>query len=892
MLSREVRKTFLNFFTENGHLQLPSSSLVPSSGDKTVLLTTAGMQQMTPFFLGLQTPPQNRLTTVQKCFRTNDIDEVGDPSHNTFFEMLGNFSVGEYFKEGAIELAWKLLTEVFKIPEDRLYPSIYPSDDEARQLWHKKIGVPENRIVPIADNWWGPVGPTGPCGPDSEIYYDLGPEVDPDPNAVVGISPRYLEIWNLVFMQFNRNAQGEDIPLPRKNIDTGMGLERLSLVMQGKKSIHETDLFMNITQKAAEVADKKYGANEKTDFSLRVISDHSRASTFLIADGVLPGNEDRSYILRRILRRAIRHGRLLGLEKPFMRHTCQVVMDMMGDIYPEIIERRDHIFRVIEQEEESFSRTLQSGLNRFDLLVGANPLNAQQNNRTQDTGPEVGSEDEGGLLISGQDVFELFSTHGFPPDLTRELASERGFKIDWEGFKTAEEAHRDASRSLERFKTSRPDMEEYKALDLKVTPFRGYEGTNLNAPVVAVFVNGKRVPQAEAGQDAELVLSESPFYVESGGQVSDAGYIQTETGRFTVENTYKPIGEVIVHQGRVAEGYIAVGDQAEAIVEEDRRLDTARNHTGTHILHQALKDVLGKSVGQAGSLVEPQRLRFDFTQANPPTDDQLLEIERIVNEKVRADLDVKVEELPLEEAKKSGAVMMFGEKYGDPVRVLSVGDYSKELCGGTHLRRSGQIGLMIITSEGSIGSGLRRIEAVTGRYAEKLVQERIRLLDKTSSALQVRPEAVADEAAELKRRVRELERELAQVRQKQAQAESTDLLSSAEDVGGVKVLAAKINAANLDILRGVGDRLRDGLKSGVLALGAVINDKPSLLVMVTPDLVDQGLKAGDLIKPIAEAVGGKAGGRPNMAQGGGTNPAKLDEALALTSGLVRQALNK
>jgi alanyl-tRNA synthetase len=892
MLSREVRKTFLDFFIENGHLQLPSSSLVPPAGDKTVLLTTAGMQQMTPFFLGLQTPPRNRLTTAQKCFRTVDIDEVGDPSHLTFFEMMGNFSVGDYFKEGAIEFAWKLLTERYKIPEEKLFPSIYPTDDEARQLWVKKIGVPESRITPIQDNWWGPVGATGPCGPDSEIYYDLGPEVDPDPNAVVGVSPRYLEIWNLVFMQYNRNAEGQDIPLPRKNIDTGMGLERVSMVLQGKLTVHETDAFMPITLKAAEISGKKYGVSEKDDFSMRVISDHSRAATFLIADGVLPGNEERSYILRRILRRAIRHGRLLGLDKPFMRLTCQVVMDELGPFYPEIIERQDHIFRVLEREEESFGRTLQSGLNRFELLIGANPLNASQSNKLQDTGPEVGSEDEGELLISGKDVFDLFSTHGFPPDLTRELASERGFKIDWEGFKEAEEEHKKASTSLERFQTSRPDMEEYKALNLQVTPFKGYEGTQFKAPVIAVFVNGKRVPQAEAGQDAEVVLSETPFYVESGGQVSDQGFIQTETGRFTVENTYKPVGDVIVHQGRVAEGYITTGEEAEAVVEEDRRLDTARNHTGTHILHQALKDVLGKTVGQAGSLVAPDRLRFDFTYPGQPNEEQLREIERIVNDKVRANLEVKVEVLPLEEAKKSGAVMMFGEKYGDPVRVLSVGDYSKELCGGTHLRNSGQIGLMVITNESSIGSGLRRVEAVTGRYAEKLVQERLQLLNRTSEALQVRPEAVADEAAKLRARVRELERELAQVRQKQAQNESTDLLNRAQEVDGVKVLAAKVNAPNIDILRSVGDRLRDGLKSGVLAIGAVINEKPNLLVMVTPDLVDKGLKAGDLIRPIAAAVGGKAGGRPNMAQGGGSDPSKLDEALNLTPDLVREALSK
>jgi len=873
MRSRDVRKTFTDFFVQHGHRQLASSSLVPPAGDKTVLLTTAGMQQMTPFFLGLQTPPQNRLTTVQKCFRTVDIDEVGDPSHLTFFEMLGNFSVGDYFKREAIGFAWELLTGYYKIPESKLFPSIYPTDDESLGYWTKDIGLPASRITPISDNWWGPVGKTGPCGPDSEIYYDLGPEVDPDPNAIAGISPRYLEIWNLVFMQFNRDADGKDMPLPRQNIDTGMGLERISLVMQGVKSIHDTDLFQPVIQKAAEITETKYGLDSKTDISLRVIGDHSRAATMLIADGVLPGNEDRNYILRRILRRAIRHGRLLGMDKPFLHQTSQVVIDMLGDIYPEIAERKQHIFSVLAREEESFGRTLQMGLNRFEVLIESNPLaNAEKKQ------------------INGADVFDLFATHGFPPDLTRELAQERGFEVDWEGFESAREKHTKASSSLKRFETNRPDMEDYKALAIASTPFQGYEATNLNTGVVAVFVGGKRTQSADAGQDAEIVLAETPFYVESGGQVSDTGYIDTGTGRFIVENSYKPVGDMIVHQGRVTEGTINEGDKAKAVVEEDCRLDTARNHTGTHILHQALKDVLGNTVGQAGSLVSPDRLRFDFTYPNSISGEQLQQIEQIVNAKVRSDLPVKVTELSLDEAKKSGAVMMFGEKYGDRVRVLSVGDYSRELCGGTHLHSSGQIGLMVVTSEGSVGSGLRRVEALTGRSAEKYVQDRLRLVNQTASILQTKPENLAEEAAELKRKLKETERELANVREKQAQAESGNLLSQAVEVEGAKVLAVKVNVANNDLLRSLGDKLRDSLKSGVVAVGAVINEKPTLLVMVTQDLVERGLHAGQLIGPLAEAVGGRAGGRPQMAQGGGIDANKLDEALGLTAGLVSSAL--
>ncbi len=896
MRSRDIRQTFVDFFVEKNHLQLPSSSLVPPAGDKTVLLTTAGMQQMTPFFLGLQTPPQPRLTTVQKCFRTPDIDEVGDLSHLTFFEMLGNFSVGNYFKEGAINFAWELLTKRYGLDPDRLYPSIFQEgdrlDDEALEIWTKQIGIPENKIarLGVGDNWWI-AGETGPCGPDSEIYYDLGPEFDPDPNAQVSISPRYLEIWNLVFMQYNRLPGGKDVPLVSKNIDTGMGLERLSLVLQGKKTIHETDLFYPIIERAAEVVDKKYGQNAKNDFSMRVIADHSRAVTFLIADGVLPGTEGRAYVLRRILRRAVRHGRLLGQEKPFLRQTCQVVMDQMGEFYPELIQRRDHIFRVLEVEEESFGRTLQTGLNRLEVLMTVNPLAPTHTQGDVETIEESLDEAAGaGQQINGEDAFELVASHGFPIDLIVELAAERGYSVDLVGYRAAMEEHRTISRSS-LFKKVQADLEDYKALGVSRTPFRGYEGVVFEAPVLAVFVNDKRVGHAEGGQDAEIVLAETPFYVESGGQVSDTGYIQTEAGYFQVENSYKPLGDLVVHQGRLTEGHIAEGDTATAVVEEDRRLDTARNHTGTHILHQALKDVLGDTVGQAGSLVAPDRLRFDFTYLNPINEEQLVKIQEIVNRKVRDDLPVTVREMPLEEARKSGAVMMFGEKYGDRVRVISVGDYSTELCGGTHLGRTGQIGMMVITSEGGISSGVRRIEAITGRVAEKYVQERLKLVEQTASALQTRPEGLADEAAEVKRRVRELERELANLRQKQAQNESSELLSQTQEVGGVKVLAVRVNATTVEILRSVGDTLRDKLQSGVVAIGAVIDNAPRILVMVTPDLVNRGLKAGSIIGPMVAEVGGRGGGRSDKAEGGGKDPQKLAEALALAPELVLSTLN-
>lgn len=891
MRSRDVRQTFVDYFVEKNHLQIPSSSLVPPAGDKTVLLTTAGMQQMTPFFLGLQKPPQKRLTTVQKVFRTPDIDEVGDLSHLTFFEMLGNFSVGDYFKEGAITFAWELLTQRYGLPEDKLYPTIYPTDEEAYDIWTKKIGLPENRVVRLEDNWWI-AGETGPCGPDSEIYYDLGPEFDPDPDAKMGISPRYLEIWNLVFMQYNRQPGGQDVPLVSKNIDTGMGFERLTMVLQGKDSVHHTDIFMPIIEKAAEIAGKTYGQNTKTDYSIRVIGDHSRAVTFLIADGVLPGTEGRSYVLRRILRRAIRHGRLLGVEKPFLRQTAQVVMDQMGEFYPDLLLRRDHIFRIIEMEEESFGRTLQTGLNRLEVLMSVNPLaptGGQSNVAPIEEDLDEVANDQN--RINGEDAFDLVTSHGFPIDLIVELAVERGYTVDLEGYRAAMERHRTISRT-DRFRIQSQNLDDYKALGVTSTPFRGYEGTVFDTPVLGVFVDGKRVKQAEAGQDVEVVLAETPFYVESGGQVSDTGYIKTETGTFMVENSYKPLGDMVVHQGRVAEGYIAADDTATAVVEESRRLDTARNHTGTHILHRALKDVLGDEVGQAGSLVAPDRLRFDFTFHDSINEEQLQQIQQIVNAKIRDDLPVEIKEMPLDEAKKSGAVMMFGEKYGDKVRVISIGDYSTELCGGTHLRRSGQIGMMVVTAEGSVSSGVRRIEAVTGRVAEKYIQDRLKLVTQTASALQTRPENLPEEAAGTRQRVRELERELAQLRQKQALAESGELLNKTQDVNGVKVLAVEANAATVEILRAIGDKLRDSLKSGVVALGAVIDGTPRLLVMVTPDAVERGVKAGPLLSQMAIYLEGKGGGRADRAEGGGKNPAKLAGSLALVPELVLSQLTR
>ncbi len=875
MNSNEIRRVFSEFFTERGHLKVPSSSLVPHN-DATVLLTTAGMQQFIPYFLGIEQPPRTRLTSIQKCFRTGDIDEVGDESHLTFFEMLGNFSFGDYFKADAISWAWELLTQGFGVPADRWYPTVHPLDEFSFNYWRDKIGVPDERIGMLEDNWWGPIGATGPNGPDSEIYYDRGKELSCDrPECGPGCDcPRFLETWNLVFMEFFREPDGETKPLPKKNIDTGMGLERLAMILQGVGSVFETDLFLPILEEAAKLAGVTYKQDPRSDRALRVIADHARAVTFLIADGVLPGNEGRGYVLRRVLRRAVRHGRLIGIERPFLGEMAEVVIGMFGEHYPELIEQRDRIMRIISHEEERFSRTLAAGIARFETLI-----------------EEVRRGGEN--VLPGAEVFRLYATYGFPLELTEELAAEEGLAVDRAGFEQALEAERELSRAhAGRFaENGRERSGIYVAVPGEPSDFLGYECTEAGGKVIGILNIDGPVEIAEAGDHVEIVLDRTPFYAESGGQIGDTGTISTDTGVFTVVDTQRPIPRLIVHRGTIKEGFIRTGQTAHAVVDAQRREDIRRNHTATHLLHAALRDVLGKHVRQAGSLVAPDRLRFDFTSLEPVKQDQLQEVQTLVNEQVMLDRPVNMNVKTYPEAMEEGAMALFGEKYGDLVRVIKIPGFSVELCGGTHVSHTGEIGLFVITSESSIASGVRRIEAITGRASLDYALRLHDMAGRLSHLLHVPANAIPAQVAELSAEAREREREIERLRVELAAVQVNELMGQVRNVDGIRLVSARVEAPDRDTLLQLGDRLRDRLASGVIVLGSVIDGRAALLATVTKDLVSRGLNAGRLIQSIAPIVGGRGGGRPELAQGGGADAGRLDEALATAREIVERQVS-
>ena len=878
----EVRQRFVRFFEERGHREVASSSLVPHN-DPTVLLTTAGMQQMTPYFLGLETPPAVRMCSVQKCFRTVDIEEVGDESHCTFFFMLGNFSVGDYFKRDSLRWSWEFLTETMGIPGERLYPTVHPDDGDAYAIWRDEIGVPEERIGKLDDNWWGPVGPTGPNGPDSEIYFDRGEEHGCGlATCAPGCDcPRYLEVWNNVFMEFFQAPDGGRTPLPRQNVDTGMGLERLAMVMQQVESLYDIDLYQAIIQRAATLAGVRYGADPETDRSLRIIADHARGATFLIADGVLPGNEGRAYVLRRILRRAIRAGRKLGLDKPFLAEVSGVVVEQFAHHHPELRDRQRQIARVLTHEEESFGRTIAAGIGRFQALV-------EELARTAAADGETVAQ-----MLPGREVFRLYDTYGFPFDLTQELAREQGLEIDLPGFEEALAAQRAASRggAADAFKDARRGRaEQYVAAAGGRTEFLGYGATEAEATIVALFGPDGPVHEAEAGQPVEVILDRTPFYGESGGQVGDTGTIRTETGLIDVDDTFKPTPDLFVHRGTVAEGFVRTGEAAGAEVDAGRRQAIRRNHTATHLLHRALRIVVGEEARQAGSLVAPDRLRFDFTSLEAVTPDQLRRVAEIVNREILRDTPVETEVRPYKEAVAGGAMALFGEKYGDTVRVVGVPGFSQELCGGTHVGRIGEIGPFLVVAEGSVAAGIRRVEAVTGTAAVERMLGQGRVLDDGARALRTTWGELPVAIDALQERARGLERELEKLRGQLAGARVGDLVDLAVAVDGTRVLAARIDADSKDALRQIGDRLRDQLGSGVVVLGSVIDGRPSLLSMVTPDVVQRGVKAGDLVRETAVLIGGKGGGRPDHAEAGGRDAAGLDDALASVRGIVQRTL--
>ena len=918
----QIRDAFIQYFESKGHQHMPSASLIPA-GDPTLLFTSAGMVPFKPFFMGEQTPPSRRLTSSQKSFRTTDIDEVGDHKHLTFFEMLGNFSIGDYFKEGAVGFAWELVTELFGLSPDRLYVTIHLDDDEAYDIWRDQVGVPPERIYRYGDkdNWWGPAGTEGPTGPCSEIHYDGGVEkgcsggrmvaIDvltaqlreerdgADPREVDGCHPncdceRFVELWNLVFMQYYQDPERNRTPLPAPSVDTGMGLERAAVILQGKNNIYETDLFTPIIAKACQLTGREYGADADTDFALRVIAEHARASAFLIGDGVVPGNEGRGYVLRRVIRRAIRYGRRLGLTGPFLGEVVQEVIPRFQTVYGELSLNRDFILRVVDLEEERFAEAFGRGNEiLLDMIAAANS-SANGETSSDRHSRESGNPVPG--MISGRDTFVLYDTYGFPPELTAEIAREHGLDVDLDGFEAEMERQREQSRAGQQFEGSMEMLTAYENLGAGRTEFMGYSLVDQESVVAALLVDGESSGHATQGQQAEVVISRTPFYAEGGGQLGDQGYIRGPNGLFRVEDTQSPVAGLIVQKGVVEEGHIAVGDPVQASVDSARRLDSSRNHSGTHILHAALRSVLGPHVRQAGSLVAPDRLRFDFSHVGRMSRDELLAVQSLSNEQVRANLLVSAQETSYADAVRQGALAFFGDRYGDVVRVVRMAEdgtdpFSFEVCGGTHVSATGQVGTLLVLGESSIGGGMRRVEALTGRAAETLFVEQSATLDTLSNRLQTpvadleaRLDSYMQETDDLRRRLATLERSL-------LRSEAESLLQRVADVDGVRVVSGRTSAQNADGMREMGDFLRDKLSSCVLTLGALSDGSPILVTMVTPDLVERGINAGNIARDAAKLMGGGGGGRPEMAQAGGRQPEKLDEALAAVPGLVRQALS-
>ena len=874
MKSSDIRSEFLNYFAGKGHAVVASAPLVPGN-DPTLLFTNSGMVQFKDVFLGQEKRPYVRATTAQRCVRAggkhNDLENVGYTArHHTFFEMLGNFSFGDYFKREAIQFAWELLTKVYKLPVDKLWTTVYHEDDEAYRIWTREIGVPAERCVRIgdkpgapkyqSDNFWQ-MADTGPCGPCSEIFYDHGPGVPGGPpGSPDADGDRYIEIWNLVFMQFNRDDKGTLNPLPKPSVDTGMGLERIAAVLQGVHSNYEIDLFQDLIHAAA----RETGARDLANNSLKVIADHIRACAFLIVDGVIPGNEGRGYVLRRIIRRAIRHGYKLGQHKPFFHKLVPDLVKAMGEAYPELVQTQERVMQVLKQEEERFAETLENGMK---VLEGA-----------------LRREDR---MLDGETVFQLYDTFGFPVDLTADIARERGVRMDYAGFEAAMETQRARARAASRF--SMAQGVEYTG---HATEFHGYDTLSLDAKVVALYREGAATDRLAAGDRGVVVLDRTPFYAESGGQVGDRGQLTrhaTPLSTFTVDDTQKIQSDVFGHHGTMATGELHVGDVVSAEVNLALRQATMYNHSATHLMHAALRKVLGPHVQQKGSLVDEFKTRFDFSHNEPMTAGQIVQVEQLVNEAIRANDPVQASIMKYDAAVKAGAMALFGEKYGDEVRVIGMGGFSTELCGGTHVKRTGDIGFFKIMSETGIAAGIRRIEASTANGALTWVQQQQARLNEAASALRTSPLEVTQKIAQVMDSVRTLEKELARLKSKLASSQGDELVDQAVDVKGVKVVAATMEGADAKALREAMDKLKDKLKSAALVLAAASDGKVSLIAGVTSDLTKK-IKAGDLVNHVAQQVGGKGGGRPDMAQAGGTDPAKLPEALASVRGWIEQRL--
>lgn len=862
----EIRERYLSFFESKGHLRLPSFSLVPHN-DPSILLINAGMTPLKPYFTGQEEPPAKRVTTCQKCIRTPDMENVGKTArHGTFFEMLGNFSFGDYFKKEVIPWAWEFFTEVMKIPADRLYPSVYEEDDEAYDIWNKDVGLEPSRIFRMgkADNFWE--HGVGPCGPCSEIYFDRGADKGcGKPDCTVGCDcDRYIEVWNLVFTQFNREEDGTYSKLQKKNIDTGMGLERLACVMQDVNSLFEVDTIRNILDYVCEKAGVKYGAAHESDISIRVITDHIRSTTMMVSDRILPSNEGRGYVLRRLLRRAARHGKLLGVHDEFLYDVARVVIDESKNAYPELAEKADYICKVIKIEEERFATTIDQGLSILTDFIS-----------------EVKAGN--GEVLPGSMIFKLHDTYGFPLDLTREIAGENGLAIDEEGFrKEMGEQRKKAREAAKSRESSAWGQDTVAGLDKNVkTGFTGYESFELDAEILYIIKDGELSENAQEGDEVTVILDRTPFYAESGGQVGDRGVIETRDGRVNVTDCKKTPDGKYLHIGQVESGIIEKGSPATAKIDAALRMATARNHTTTHLLQKALRDVLGSHVTQAGSLVGPDRLRFDFNHFTAMTRDELKKVEKQVNEKILANLKVDVRELPIDEARKLGAMALFGEKYGDVVRVVRAGDYSIELCGGTHLSSTAQAGLVKILGESGVAAGVRRIEALTGEAAIAYFNEKEGLLNDLSLALKSSPQDSLRKVDALNAELKASEKEIERLRNKLVSGSMDDILAKAVDFKGVKAVAARFDQLDMEALRNTGDMLKNKLGSGVVVLASGYGDKVSFVAMASKDAVDRGVHCGNIIREAARAAGGGGGGRPDMAQAGGKDPSKIDEALQL-----------
>jgi alanyl-tRNA synthetase len=875
--SYEIRQMFIDYFVSHGHIAVPSSSLVPAN-DPTLLFTNAGMNQFKDVFLGIEPRDYRRAVTAQRCMRAggkhNDLDTVGrTPRHHTFFEMLGNFSFGDYFKRDAIAFAWEFLTRKAGIPAERMWVTIYLDDDEAFELWQQVAGIRPERIVRLGekDNFWS-MGDTGPCGPCSEIIYDRGPEYRcSDPNCGVGNCDcdRWLEVWNLVFMQYDRDQSGKMTPLPRPSIDTGMGLERLVSILQGVESNYETDLFIPIIREIESLTGQRYDKGP-AGFPFRVIADHIRACTFLVIDGILPGNEGRGYVLRRILRRAVRFGKLLGQNEPFFYRLVPAVAGMMKHAYPEIIEKQQYVEQVIRMEEERFLTTLTDGLRKVEDIIAR-------------------LRREGSLTISGKDAFMLYDTFGFPIDLTEDVAEEHGLTVDKDEFEAMMEEQKERGRRS--YKNSEAFALEKTITGLlegeNPTDFVGYQCLEWETEVLAIIRNGEGVESA-VDEEAVVVLQETPFYAESGGQVADVGIIGGPEGEMEVTDVQKAAGWIL-HYGRV-KGALRQGQEVQARVDAVRRKAIAANHTATHLLHQALRDTVGEYAQQKGSLVEPERLRFDFSHFAPLTPEEIRRIEEIVNEKVWSLLPVNAQQTSLSEAKKLGAIALFGEKYGEQVRVVEVEGFSRELCGGTHVKSTGEIGLFRILSEASIGAGLRRIEAVTGSEAYRSLRQSDEELRRAAALMKVVPTEVAERTESLLRQLRETEKELEAVKTRMEKEKAADVLDQAVEVQDIRVLTAEIQASDMNSLRQNAETLRDKLGTSVVVLGSRIDDKVGLAAFVSKELAGRGLHAGKIIGQVAKIVGGGGGGRQDMAQAGGKDPARLKEALQAAREIIEKSL--